>query len=674
VQGHKSPMDTQPGPATTGSVKEAVVKSGCRTQGKVAFAFVHHANQYLITEGYDNRHGIRAAVGSVEEKTGFAWILELHRRYNIPANIHLSGTLLESIAWHEPHFLRFLRNLLDTGLLEIVGSCYAQNIMRFFSYEHNLKQLNEELFLYKVHLGLNPELVKVFWPPERVWDTARMAPVLREPRLLNGGYRYVLLDDRLLLPMNGPSSPRKIYDLHPRRDASLYQLCSVEGGNGLIALPIATELRLNIPPYDERQVTRLREHCCWLTSVNRDCAAPLIAIYGDDLEKAAGLGAWDHNGPRQFERVLQWVGETPSLRPIRICDWGVAVSPPVEQPIEVGTFLELANHFAAGEGYENWYFDPQWDHYRECFSWAEKRVERFFLLGADPALIDLAEKHLIASTWESAWHTPPEGPFGDPECNGHPSPWIEALGSHSRHAAVIAEAAYWARHHDEQAHALLQDIDHDGENELVLKNDKLFAVMSPRWGARLVALFSIDGPLGNMVVGNPSDDWNWMQELNRYMEVPPNHPGALADVGLEHDAYHVRIHCAQGSRVEVELVNVEPQSAGSSLSKRIALRHGDSFLEVHYAVPECLSAISVDFALSPDYLNLLRYGRAILRAFEQDRAQGWSANSIAVWVREEGEGEFSWSRPLPEHNGHKACLRLSTGSRQFTVSIGVTRL
>ena len=144
----------------------------------IAFAFVHHANQYLITEGYENRHGLRAAIGSIESKSGFAWILELHRRYRIPLNLHLSGTLLEAIAWHQPDFLSQVRELIDTGLIELAGSCYAQNIMRFFSYEHNLRQLNEELLLYKIHLGIEAAAIKVFWPPERVWDTPRMAPVL----------------------------------------------------------------------------------------------------------------------------------------------------------------------------------------------------------------------------------------------------------------------------------------------------------------------------------------------------------------------------------------------------------------------------------------------------------------------------------------------------------------
>ena len=187
----------------------------------------------------------------------------------------------------------------------------------------------------------------------------------------------------------------------------------------------------------------------------------------------------------------------PSITPVRICDCAAVGKPADPRQIDVGTFLELANHFAAGEGYEKWYFDPQWDRYREYFSWAERRVEQFSLSGAEPALIDLAEKHLIASSWESAWHTPSEGPFGNPDCYGQPSPWIQALGSHCRHAAVIGEAAYWATHHDGQAHATLRDIDSDGEEELVVKNDKLFAVISPRWGGPPGRTIRSGGSAGN---------------------------------------------------------------------------------------------------------------------------------------------------------------------------------
>jgi hypothetical protein len=239
---------------------------------------------------------------------------------------------------------------------------------------------------------------------------------------------------------------------------------------------------------------------------------------------------------------------------------------------------------------------------------------------------------------------------------------------------VIGEAAYWCTHHDDQAHANLYDIDADGEDELVLKNDRLFAVISPRWGGRLVALFNLEGPSGSMVIGNPSDDWNWMQELNRFMDVPPNHPGALADFGFEHDGYQVRIYRCEGTTVDVELRNIEARSAGFGLTKRIHLSYGESRLQVGYSVPESVGTMFVDVALSPDYLNLLRYGRALLVPFEEGESRGWSANSTAVWVREEEGGPLSWSRPFPDNAGHKASLRLSTSHREFTISIGVSRI
>jgi hypothetical protein len=71
----------------------------------VPFAFVHHANQYLITEGYENRPGLKAILGSPCANIGLERVLHLHRVYRIPANIHVSGTLLEAIAWHVPAFL-----------------------------------------------------------------------------------------------------------------------------------------------------------------------------------------------------------------------------------------------------------------------------------------------------------------------------------------------------------------------------------------------------------------------------------------------------------------------------------------------------------------------------------------------------------------------------------------
>ncbi len=215
---------------------------------RVSLAVVHHGNQYLITTGYDNREGIEAIVGSQKSRSGFRYILHLHERAGIPLNLHLSGTLIEAIAWHEPDFLPYVRELVASGLVEVVGSCYGQNIMRFFGPDYNRRQLNEELLLFQLHLGIDPAKVKTFWPPERVWDTRRMAPVLRDARLRNSGYSYVIVDDRLLLSAGGETQSRAAYDENDEWDPDLYTMHEIENGLGLLTFPIATRLRRSIPP------------------------------------------------------------------------------------------------------------------------------------------------------------------------------------------------------------------------------------------------------------------------------------------------------------------------------------------------------------------------------------------------------------------------------------------
>jgi hypothetical protein len=564
-----------------------------------------------------------------------------------------------------------LRELHRQGLLELVGSCYGQNIMRFFGYEHNLRQLDEQLRLYQTHLHIDPAEVAVFWPPERVWDTERMAPVLTDPRLLNRGYKHLLVDDRLLLPVDGAQSPRCRYDRELDWRPELFQVCPIEHGHGLRALPIAYNLRQNIPPADDRQWQRVRGQFRWLAGLQGLSSGDPIAIYGDDLEKAAGVGSWDQQAIRHYETLLRWLVENPWVQPVRLSEHCAQSRPAEPRKIETGTFIELANHFGAGEGYEHWFFDSHWSRYRQYFSWAQNRVNELSLLGADEKLIDLAHKHLMVSSWECAWHTPREGAFGSPTSNGHPSPWIKAVASHSRHAAVIAEAAFWMWHRDGAAHAYLQDVDGDGEQELVLKNDKLLAVLSPRWGGRLVALFSVHGKYGSMVIGNPSDDWNWCEELNRYMEVPANHPGALTDVGFEHDAYEAQVLTTDGPEVVAVLHNRQPQSRACGLTKELCLVSDENSLVVKYILPRSLPALTLEFGLSPDYLNLLRHGRPLVREFANNGTRAWSANGTSVWVKPESATHICWSQPTDRQAGHAVVNRMVVSAGNLKIQIGV---
>lgn len=170
------------------------------TPGAAPLALVHHANQALAADGYDNREGISEVI------EGYARILHLHQRYAVPANLHLSGTLIEAVAWHHPWFLELVREMREKGLLELVGGTYSENIMTLSDARTNREQLDELLWLYDRHLGCPPEEVEVCWVPERVWDTEKLAPVLEDETLPNGGYRAVVLDDRLAYGMARPTT------------------------------------------------------------------------------------------------------------------------------------------------------------------------------------------------------------------------------------------------------------------------------------------------------------------------------------------------------------------------------------------------------------------------------------------------------------------------------------
>ncbi|HWP35627.1 MAG TPA: hypothetical protein VNM66_08520, partial [Thermodesulfobacteriota bacterium] len=637
-------------------------------------AFVHHANQYLITNGYENREGLDELIGAPGSATGYRHVLELHRLYRVPFNLHLSGTLLEALLWHRPDFVAAVRELVRAGLLELVGSSYGQNIMRFFGAEHNRRQLAETLRLYRDHLGVEPRQVKTFWLPERVWDTARLARVLTDPRLPNGGYTHVLVDDRLFYPVVPGPLGREAYDRAPARRREDFAPLRIRGGRGLVALPIALGLRQAIAAQDGQCLGMLEDLLGWLRSRGGGATveAP-IAIYADDLEKAAGVGGWDPAGPVRYESVLRWVRATPWVRAVRLGEWAARARPGGPRRLDIGTFVEMSRHFGAGEGYQHWYFDPQWAPYRAWYAWAEGRVRQLARRGADPDLIELAWKQLLASSWETAWHIPPCGVHGNPACGGEVSPWSRAIASHSRLAALIAEAASWAARPDRAARVETRDVDRDGDAELIVRNDRLFAVFAPRWGGRLVYLFCARGGRGALVVGNPCDDWNWMEQLHKYMEVPANHPGALADIGCEHDPYAVRIDAAAGEVAAVTLVNAAAASRAAGLRKHVRLAAGRDELEVTYALPPGVGPLTVECGVSPDYLRLLRTGRRPATRFRSPWVWEAALDGVRVWIALDAEGAARFEPGSRRTFGHGEAMRVVIAGRSAALRIGAAQ-
>ncbi len=649
---------------------------------QVQLALVHHANQYVITDGYADRQGMNDILGLSNplwgpsvHRTGFLPLLQMHLDFKVPVNLHLSGTLMETLVWHYPESFCLIKRLINEQLLEIVGSTFSQNVMPFFSPDYNFRQINEELWMYREHLGLDPKDIKTFWVPERVWNTEKLAGILTDKQLLNGGYERVLLDDRLIYPggRQYPGSERERFDRERPIENDAFCSWEIEGGNGLVMLPISRQLRYSIPPYDHESWQRMHDLLGWLDREGDDRA---IAIYGDDLERAAGVGGWETAHSEHYERFLKWLADNRSIKSVKLDDWAKDHQPIGKREIEEGAFYELAQSWNAGENYRGWFEDPNCQEHRNYLVKAEEDLIAAEQYGADKGLLELGWKHLLHCSYETAWHNRAEE-----NTNYHPpahfnqsmwlAPWAAALTSHARSCSVIAEAAKWFVDRDGSAHAELIDIDGDGEEELVLKNDQIFAVLTPYSGARLVYLFDLSGEAGKLIIGNPSDDWNLQEELNRYMDCPRNHPGALSDVGYEHNRYQASILESNGDQVCVRFRNIEAGSPLINLEKRIELRKNTGHLSIKYITPANLWRVSTEICLSPDYHKLLQHGKKGLALFNGPSWKGWSNGEARAWVRIDQTESTIWDKPYHSECGHGLNLRVTSFSREFHLDLGL---
>lgn len=657
---------------------DGLVRAGARRPAErarsgrtVPLALVHHANQYLLTDGYDNREGITELV------EGYTAALRMHEKYGIPANLHLSGTLIETLAWHYPWFLEMVRELRAKGLISLIGGTYAENVMPLFQPSFNLRQLDEFLWLYRHHLGVPPEEVRICWVPERVWDTGKLAPVLTSRNLANGGYRFVLLDDRLLYPTNGSyqGSPRALFDsagpygpvTAPRTGgdrrpaggfgpAETCKTCRIAGADGLVMVPMSANLRYWVPPMFPQHWRRLKQT---VASLVQDGMDDSLLVYADDLENTAGVGGWDASALGRYDAFLRWVASREDVAPVLLSEWLAGHPPQEERRVQPGTFFELAQKWQAGEDYRGWWENDAWSPYRERLAVAREAVVSAQREGADRRLLGLAWKHLLASTYETAWYDPTEDGCAV-------APWAKAVASHARACLVMVAAARWFARSARPPSAEVVDVDEEGEDEVILGNEHLYAVMAPNHGGRLVYLFTRTPQGGALVIGNPTDDWNFQEELNRYMDRPPNHPGALADAGFEHDRYRVSGLARTGDHIRLEMTNIEEGSRLFGARKSILLATGAPDLLVCYRTP---GDLVTEACLTPDYYRLLREGRRGLSPYSGETRRGFQNGDVTVWVGLAGDEETGWAEPARAETGHGMNVRVGADASHFHLLI-----
>ncbi len=555
-------------------------------------AFMQHGNQSLsYTDVLRGRSGAEAA-------SGFDEVLEVHQLYNIPGNFHMSGTIQTGAAWYDPDFNTWLANGVTAGWVEMNTSAYAQQIMPFVSDEMNNWSVATEGDMVLFRYGFTP---RVAWVPERVFldgpgGAYPNAGVSDYPvdDFVDNGVWAIILDDNVHLFG---------YDNHQIHYLS---------GSTLRLIPRDNDFTGKLHAGDATGALNN------LVGMANDPSGPYrIAVYADDWEMAAEMGEWATTMPDAldaYESIIQncsiesaWLSVWKLTDAVGSPDFnGVSVTP------DYGTHFSIGGADGYGGADNAWY--THWAGYGSPsdqhatpwnFGYIWSDAKNNLMTCPDNNTAQAGWYVMMSMLYETGWH---DG-MGDPI-----SGWEMRHSTHIKNANVYSEAARWTNGDiGTTPTATYADWDHDGDDELVIRNDRVCAVFE-HIGGRAHWIFGRGGTSGweGSIAGNCNAYWEGTEA--DYNDA--NHIAPLSDVGVggsdyEHSLYASSIEFSGADSAVILLSNYY-------LQKRIKVVPGQPFLHVYYDTGPDLTYIKSGF--TPDLVDVIWNAQV-------DRL--WSAGSYA---------------------------------------------
>ncbi len=377
---------------------------------------------------------------------------------------HFSGPLLDQLAAQFPDDVALLRAMAARGQIEMFGAGDTEPVLAAIPHRDRIGQLERMARRLERDFGARP---RGAWLTERVWEPTVV------PALADSGVRYALVDDYHFL-----CTGKRAGELDGHYTTE-------EDGRRLDLYAISEELRYRIPFAPAREAVQ------YLESLARPDGLP-AAVYFDDIEK---FGVWPETnewvyGRRWLRDFIEAVLVSPVLRTLSFAEYhaqartrGVVYLPttsyiemnewslPAAAAAEYGALLaqeKEAGRFARRKGYLRggiWrnffsrYPEANWMHKRMLDLSA--RLQRACAAAADAEA--LRELLYFAQANDAYWH----GLFGGlylPHLRR--SVWRHLLELEARLDALAPRAARECI-----------DLDHDGVDELFLRNRAAQAVL-----------------------------------------------------------------------------------------------------------------------------------------------------------------------------------------------------
>ena len=113
--------------------------------------------------------------------------LEVLSRYPwLKVSLHVSGSLMEWMAAHQPEYIDRLAELVEHGQIEILGGAWFEPILPMIPSWDRIGQIRGYTRWLQNRLGAT---IRGLWVPERVWEQSCAHD------LVDAGIEYTVLDD-----------------------------------------------------------------------------------------------------------------------------------------------------------------------------------------------------------------------------------------------------------------------------------------------------------------------------------------------------------------------------------------------------------------------------------------------------------------------------------------------
>lgn len=453
---------------------------------KLDFVFLLHANQANVP------------YADVANDICYHQVLETMLQYpDLHFPLHFSGSLLTELAWHNQSTLNLLRQGINSGQFEIIGSTYAQNVIYSHADDYdNVLQIDAHKKTIDNILNVEPN---GFWNPERCWNQERYVSLITD-----GGYDYTFIEDAIL----ADSAVINGYDEY------LVKKTSYDGNELLIFNDDKSVINYvdNIafttePSSDPAVITAVDDlinflHDIYLNDTNDD----YCVVYGQDMEV---WGLWQIEGRpldtlenvfSRLEYLYERLRAESSWLNVGTTQEFLETLDTEYQFFEIPTINDGSGNWmhtpSVDEGFDNWFDfsanDSRLNDFRDQFATTRERLKHIDQeinskggtqdVSSAENLLSYAKMVFVANQFE----------FG---CIGCYFTWYYRTKS----SLLTAEAALYSLNPSSETEILNQDLDKDGNNEFILRNDKVFAIITS-YGARLINLYDIEK--GEIILAN----------------------------------------------------------------------------------------------------------------------------------------------------------------------------